>query len=67
LPYLGPFVTANSGVEFEVLSVEVMKVFIFWNITPYSPYMNDRFGGTYHLCLQGKKSAEKDRNVLAGG
>jgi hypothetical protein len=33
----------------------VMKIAIFLVITPCIPY---RFGGTYHLYLQGRKSAE---------
>jgi hypothetical protein len=36
-------------VEFEVLTAVVMKVAIFWDIAPYSPYITRRFGGTYHL------------------
>jgi hypothetical protein len=31
-----------------------------------SPYMNRRFGGTYHLNLQGKKSAEEETIVVGG-
>jgi hypothetical protein len=37
---------------FEVLKVVVMKVPVFWHIAPCSPYMDRRFGGTYHLRLQ---------------
>jgi succinylglutamate desuccinylase len=33
---------------------------MFWDIAPCSRYMNRRFGGTYHLHLQGRKSAEKE-------
>jgi hypothetical protein len=33
-----------------------MNVTIFWDIAPCSPYVNRRFGGTYHLYLQGRKS-----------
>jgi hypothetical protein len=29
------------------------NVAIFWNLAPCSPYVNRRFGGTYHLHLQG--------------
>jgi hypothetical protein len=43
----------------ETLSVVVMNVTIFWDIAPTSPYVNWRFGGTYHLHLQGRKLAER--------
>jgi hypothetical protein len=36
--------------------VSVLKLAIFWDIAPCSPYMKRRFGGTYHLNLQGQKS-----------
>jgi hypothetical protein len=29
--------------------------------------MNQRFGGTYHLHLKGKKSAEQETSILTGG
>jgi hypothetical protein len=39
--------------KFEVLTAEVMKSTIFWDITPGSPLnINRRFGGTYRLHLQ---------------
>jgi hypothetical protein len=37
-----------------------MKYALFWDIEPCSPYMSRRFGGLYHLHLQGRKSAEQD-------
>jgi hypothetical protein len=43
------------------------KIAICWDIAPCSPYINRRFGGTYRLQLQGKKLAEKENNVRAGG
>jgi hypothetical protein len=36
------------------------KSAIFWDILPSSSYMNRRFGGTYHLHLQGRISAEQE-------
>jgi hypothetical protein len=36
------------SVGFEVLSAVVTKIAIFWDMAPCSPYMNGRFGGTYH-------------------
>jgi hypothetical protein len=40
-----------------------MNVAIFWDIQSCSPYVNRRFGGTFHLHLQGRKSAEQDTSV----
>jgi hypothetical protein len=45
---------------FEVLPPAVMKFNIFWDIVPCSPYMSLCFGGTYHLHLQGRKSAKQE-------
>jgi hypothetical protein len=33
---------------------------IFWDMAPLCLYVNRRFGGIYHLNLQGKKSAEQE-------
>jgi hypothetical protein len=54
-------------VGFEVITAVVMSVAIFWNIAQCSPYVNQRFGGTYHLHLQGRKSEEQETSMLAGG
>jgi hypothetical protein len=40
-----------------------MNYDIFWDIPQCSTYVNRRFGGTYHLCLQGWKSAEEETSV----
>jgi hypothetical protein len=41
-------------VGFEVFTAVVMKSIIFWDMMPCSPLsFNRRFGGTYHLHLQG--------------
>jgi hypothetical protein len=37
-----------------------MKISIFWDIAPCSPYMNRRFGRKYLLHLQDRKSAEQE-------
>jgi hypothetical protein len=37
-----------------------IKIAIFWDIAPCSLYMNRSFGGTYHLHLQGRKSAKQE-------
>jgi hypothetical protein len=36
-----------------------MNASILLNIGPSSLYMNRRFGGKYHIHLQGRKSAER--------
>jgi hypothetical protein len=36
---------------------------IFWDIAPYSPYVNVRFGRTYHIQLLGRKWAEQQSSV----
>jgi hypothetical protein len=41
-----------------------MNVAILWDIAPFGPY-GIRFGGTYHLYLQGRKSAEQETSVIA--
>jgi hypothetical protein len=52
-------------VGFEVFTVVVMKTAIFWDIALCSLYMNWHFEGTYHLHLQGRKSAEEETSVRA--
>jgi hypothetical protein len=42
-----------------IVTICYMKCSIFWDIAPCSTYMRRRFGGTYHLHLQGRKSASK--------
>jgi hypothetical protein len=42
--------------KFEEQSLD-LKSIIFWDMTPCSPLgVNRRFGGTYHLHLQGRKN-----------
>jgi hypothetical protein len=44
-------------VGFEVFPAVVVKSTVLWDITPCSPLsVNRRFGGTYHLYLQGRKN-----------
>jgi hypothetical protein len=60
LPYHG----LRTG--FEVLSVVVMKNFVFWDITPCIPLkVNQRFGRTCRLHLHGRRiSRNKKQNLL---
>jgi hypothetical protein len=54
-------------VGFKVLTAVVMESTIFWDITPCSPLkVNGRFGGTYHLYLQGRRIREARNSVIAG-
>jgi hypothetical protein len=41
----------------------VLNIAIFWDTSPYSPYVNRRFGGMHHLHLQGRKSAEQKTSL----
>jgi hypothetical protein len=50
-------------VGLEVLVAVVTNVAIFLDIAPCIPYVNRRFGGTYHLYFQGRKSAEQETSV----
>jgi hypothetical protein len=40
----------------------ILNVAIFWDIVPCCLYANRRFGGTYHLHNQGRKSVQKPSN-----
>jgi hypothetical protein len=42
---------------------EHLNVAILWDMPPQSPYVNRRFGGTYHLHLQGRISAQQEIKV----
>jgi hypothetical protein len=55
----------NECLGCEFLTAVDMKVAIFWDISQCSLHMNQRFGGTYHLHLQDKKSAEQETYVPA--
>jgi hypothetical protein len=39
--------------RFQVFTVVTMKIADFWDVVPCSSRINRRFGGTYHLHLQG--------------
>jgi hypothetical protein len=54
-----------NNVETEDLTAVVMKAATFWYIVLRSTYMNQRFGGTYHLYLHGRKSAKQETSVPA--
>jgi hypothetical protein len=51
----------NAGLE--VLAAVIMNVAIFRDIVPCIPHMNRRFGGKYHLYLQGRKSTKQETSV----
>jgi hypothetical protein len=52
----------QSGIE----TICYMTFPIFWYIAPCSAYMSRRFGGRYHLQLQGRKSAELETSPANG-
>jgi hypothetical protein len=43
--------------------VVVVNVAVFWEIAPCSLYVNRCFGGTYHVYLNGRKSAEQETGL----
>jgi hypothetical protein len=50
-------------VDSEFLTEAVMNVEILWDMAACRHYVNSRFGGTYHLHLQGRKSAAHETSV----
>jgi hypothetical protein len=54
-------------VQYKILTVVVTNGALFWDLAPWSPGVNQRFGGTYHLHLQGRKSAEYETSGPTGG
>jgi hypothetical protein len=48
---------------FEVLTAAVLTVSVFWDIAPCSLYVDECFGGTYHLDPQGRKSTEQETSL----
>jgi hypothetical protein len=48
-------------VGFDMLTAVVRNVAIFWDIAPCSPYVNRRFGRTYHVQL-GDRKMNRTRN-----
>jgi hypothetical protein len=57
---LAQHVNYFSVTGFEGLTAVVMKVAIIWYIAPCIPYLNRRFGETFHLHLQGRKAADQE-------
>jgi hypothetical protein len=45
----------TEGVRFEVFTAVTVKN-IFWDVSPCDSCKNQRFGGTYHLHLQGENN-----------
>jgi hypothetical protein len=42
-----------TGVRFEVFTAVTMNNAVFWDVAPCRCFVNRRFGGTYHLHIQG--------------
>jgi hypothetical protein len=55
--------TVVNCVGFEVLIAVIIHIAVLWEKAPCSTYVNRRFGGTYHLHLQGRKSAKQETSV----
>jgi hypothetical protein len=51
------------SVGFEVLTAVDMNVAKIYVVAPCSPYVNRRFGGTYHPPILGKKTAEQEASM----
>jgi hypothetical protein len=60
------------SVRSEIPTAVGANVAILWDIAPCNPYVNRRFGGTYHLHFQGKVSTATNRrftldvNIISG-
>jgi hypothetical protein len=58
----------NFVVGFEVLTAVVVKSSVFWDITLCSPLqVNQRFGGTCFLFLQGERISQARHQCEVGG
>jgi hypothetical protein len=54
-------------VGFEVFTAMVMKSIIFWDMTPCNPLScTRRFGGMYHLHLQGRRIVQQTSEQAGG-
>jgi hypothetical protein len=47
----------------EVFTVLTMMNAVFWDVTPYGPCKNRRFGGIYRLHQQGENNQQTRNNV----
>jgi hypothetical protein len=54
------FLNIIDFVRFEVFTAVTMKNAVFWDVAPCRSCVNRRFGGTYRLRLQGRKSASEE-------
>jgi hypothetical protein len=56
-PIQHPYIYENNALLWYWQNIIKMKSIVFWDITPCSPLrFNRRFGGTYHLHLQGRRN-----------
>jgi hypothetical protein len=61
-----PLLTIGNAIYrmFQIITnVRTMNNAIFWRRAPCSLYVNRRFGGTYRLDLQGRKSAKQETSL----
>jgi hypothetical protein len=64
--YKYDFSKENKKVKYvrvEVFTAVIMKNAVFWDVAPCSSWVNRRFGRTYRLHLQGRKSRERGTSV----
>jgi hypothetical protein len=50
-------------VGFVVFTAVTMKNVVFWDVVPCRSCVNQRFGGTCHIHLRGRKIRERGTNV----
>jgi hypothetical protein len=50
-------------VRFEVFTAVIIKIVVFWDVVLCKSWVNRRFGGTYHLRLQGIKIRKRGTSL----
>jgi hypothetical protein len=64
-PLFNKFRYSDHNVPLHLADIKyLLNVAIFCDIEPCGQYVNRRFGGTCHIHLQGKKSAEQETSHL---
>jgi hypothetical protein len=54
---------SRKNLRFKVFTEVTMKNAAFWDVAPCRSCVNQRFGGTYRLYLQGRKIRERETSV----
>jgi hypothetical protein len=58
--------TVQKYVRFEDFTAVTMKNVVSWDVAPCSTCVTQRFGGTYRLHLQDRKSASEETALVCG-